>query len=435
MLNHLNLKYTPAQLEILFSNELAKFKVVTKGRRFGATKGIANGFIEWALDGVTPMLWVDTINGNIERYYERYFLPELKKLPREWYKWDVQKKLLKIRDSIIDFRSADAPESIEGFGYKKIFLNEAGIILKNNYLYSNAILPMLMDFPDSQLIAAGVPKGKYKKDGTKHKFYELWEKVELGEQGFWGKQYSSYDNPLLRPEDITEIIGEVSEAEADQEIFGRFVEVSGTNPFAHQYSKERHESTEAILSKDKNLTISIDFNLDPFAVTFHHIWRDIKGEHHWVVMEKAIKNASIDAMISYIKDNYSYWLPACLITGDSNGNNRQLSNSDQRSHFEALQIGLGLHKNQIRVPHDPTHATSRNDVNFFLIHYPDFKVNPQTCPETCKDMIRVQCDGFNSIIKSDRNNASQRADFLDTIRYGINTFQKQWIENERRRRK
>ena len=55
----------------------------------------------------------------------------------------------------------------------KIFLNEAGIILKNNYLYTNTILPMLMDYPDSQLIAAGVPKGKIKKDGTEHIFYTL----------------------------------------------------------------------------------------------------------------------------------------------------------------------------------------------------------------------------------------------------------------------
>lgn len=431
----LHLKYTPAQLEILFQNEQAKFKVITKGRRFGATKGFANGFIEWAFDGITPLLWVDTINGNIERYYERYFLPELKKIPSNWYKWDVQKKVLKIKDSIIDFRSADAPESIEGFGYKKIFLNEAGIILKNNYLYSNAILPMLMDYPDSQLIAAGVPKGKYKKDGSKHKFYELWENAENGTFGYWGKSYSSYDNPLLRPEDIKQIIDEVSPAEADQEIFGRFIEISGNNPFAHQYNKLIHESTSAVLSRDKTLTISIDFNLDPFAVTFHHIWRDLTGEHHHIVMEKAIPNGSMDAMINFIKDNFSYWLPACRVTGDSNGNNRNLAMSDQRSFFTSLQYGLNLNKNQITVPHDPTHATSRNDVNYYLTHHPDFKINPHTCPETCKDMSRVQVDAHGSIIKADRTNASQRADFLDTVRYAINTFQKQWIENDRRRRK
>jgi len=431
----LRLKYTPAQQEILFENTDAKFKVIPKGRRVGLTKGFCNGSIEWLLEGITPLLWVDTINGNIERYFERYFLPELKQLPTNWYKWDVQKKVLKIKDSIMDFRSADAPESIEGFGYKKIFLNEAGIILKNNYLYSNAILPMLLDYPDSQLIAAGVPKGKIKKDGTKHKFWELWESVLNNEPGYWGKTYSSYDNPLLRPEDIKQIEEEVSQAEASQEIFGQFIEISGSNPFAHQYNKQRHESNEAVLNKDRRLTISIDFNLDPFAVTFHHIWTDGKGSHHHIVMEKAINNGSLDAMIEYIKTNFGYWLPACQLTGDSNGNNRNLNMSDQRSFFTSLQLGLGLQKSQVNVPHDPTHATSRNDTNYFLLHYPDFKINPTLCPETCKDMIRVQSDAHGSIVKTDRNNISQRADFMDTVRYAINTFQKVWIENDRKRKK
>jgi len=433
--NQLRVSYTAAQEEILFDNLSAKFKVVPKGRRFGATRGVANGFIEWALDGVTPLLWVDTINGNIERYYERYFLPVLKQLPSTWWKWDVQKKVLKIKDSLIDFRSADAPESIEGFGYKKIFLNEAGIILKNNYLYSNAILPMLMDFSDSQLIAAGVPKGKIKKDGTNHKFYDLWKNVEDGVPGYWGKTYSSYDNPLLRPEDIKQIIDEVSEAESAQEIFGLFNEITGNNPFAHNYNKLLHESDKVFLDKTKPLVLSIDFNLSPFAITAHHIWRDNLGEHHHIVHEKAIENGSTDAMIAYIKENYGYWLPACRITGDSNGKNRQLNMPDQRSYFTSLQLGLGLQKSQVIVPHDPTHVVSRNDVNHFLLHYPDFKINPKTCPETSKDMVRVQVDAYLSIIKADRTNAAQRADFLDTVRYSINTFQKVWIENDRKRRK
>jgi hypothetical protein len=108
---------------------------------------------------------------------------------------------------------------------------------------------------------------------------------------------------------------------------------------------------------------------------------------------------------------------------------------DQRSYFTSLQLGLGLQKSQVIVPHDPTHVVSRNDVNHFLLHHPDFKINPKTCPETSKDMLRVQVNAYLEIMKADRNNAAQRADFLDTVRYVINTFQKVWIENDRKRRK
>ena len=74
----LNLTYTKAQNEIFFPEKEYKYNVVPKGRRFGATKGAANAFIEWAASGITPLLWVDTINGNIDRYFDRYFYPELK---------------------------------------------------------------------------------------------------------------------------------------------------------------------------------------------------------------------------------------------------------------------------------------------------------------------------------------------------------------------
>lgn len=426
---NLRLTYTQPQHEIFFENDDAKFKVIPKGRRFGFTRGAAHACIDWCLEGISPILWVDTINGNIERYYERYFQPILKQLPSGKWSWNQQKKVLKIYNSLIDFRSAEQPESIEGFGYKKIILNEAGIILRDNYLYSNAILPMMMDFSDSQLIAAGVPKGKIKKDGEKHKFYQLWENVIEKKVGYWGKSYTSYDNPLLTPDDINEIENEISLAEADQEIRGKFIDISGNNPFAHQYSKIKHESVEAVLRTDKSLIISIDFNINPFALTFHHKWEDLKGGHHHVVGEKAIDNGSVPAVIKYIKENYSPWLPSCKITGDASGKAREKSHEDLASFFIQIKRGLSLSESQIIVPPNPTHFRSRNDTNYVLLHYPDFKIHPTNCPETCRDMIRVQWDAQKeSIMKTNRQDVAQRADFLDTIRNFVNTFHKPWIE-------
>lgn len=428
----IELSYTPAQNEIFFENTNAKFKVIPKGRRVGITRGAAHAIIDWSVDQGGTMLWVDTINGNIDRYFDRYFSPALKQLPASVWNWNQQKKILRIYDTLTDFRSADSPESIEGFGYKKIFLNEAGIILKDDYLYSNAILPMMLDYPDSQLIAAGVPKGKLKKDGGTHKFYELWSKVESGEPGYWGKKYSTFDNPFLTKSDIETIISELSSAEERQEIYGEFLEAEITNPFAHQYSKEKHESLLAVEDKNKKLFIAIDFNLNPFAVSFEHIWRDLKGEHDHVFNEKAIENGSIKKMIDYIGDKYRYWLPTCSLTGDAGGKAGQLSDDNARSFFNQLKDGLGLHTTQIQVNSNPTHIQSRNDVNYFLLNYPDYKINPVNCPETCKDMVRVQCNSFGEIIKANRKDASQRGDFIDCRRYSINVWQKQWIENHRK---
>lgn len=217
---NLDLTYSKAQSLIFFESEaFGRYRIFPKGRRLGATRGAAHAFIEWMLEG-WPLLWGDTINGNIDRYVERYFEPVLRqhKIP---YGWHQQKRVLKVGRGYTDFRSADNPENWEGFGYKRVFLNEAGIILHNDYLYTNAVLPMLLDYPDSQLIAAGTPKLSQNKGLL---FKELWDKSQAGEPGYFGRRFTTYDNPWLGAAEIETLAAQIAAPERPQEIDGRFVE-------------------------------------------------------------------------------------------------------------------------------------------------------------------------------------------------------------------
>lgn len=207
----------------------------------------------------------------------------------------------------------------------------------------------------------------------------------------------------------------------------------GNNPFANHYNPSLHESESAKEDPTKKLFIVCDFNLNPFAFTFAHIWKDDKGEHHHIFNEVAFEGGSIPNAIEWIKQKYEYYLPTCSISGDHMGDNANMTQSDLASIFTQLQRGLGLSRSQVNVVNNPGHITSRNDVNYFLIHYPDFKINPRSCPNTSMDMRSVQCDIYGKIIKRDRKELSQRADFLDCVRYSVNTYQKPWIENHRKR--
>lgn len=429
----LDISYTEPQLEVYFQNQDCKYLIVPKGRRFGTTQGAAHAFIEYAIDGISPLLWVDTINGNIDRYFDRYFYPVLKQLPNNKWIFNRQKRELKIFNSIIDFRSADSPESIEGFGYKKIFLNEAGIILKNKYLYSNAILPMLLDYSDSQLIASGVPKGKFLKTGEKHKFYELYGRCIEGEKGYKLLQYTSFHNPLIQKEDIDNLGNSMSPQEYQQEIMGQFIDHHGENPFAHQFLDSRHTSSNPTYNTKSQLIISVDFNLNPFAVTFSHIWTDKDGYHDHQFDEAEIENGSIPAMADLINLRYKNSLPNCILTGDAMGNRGDISQRDNATLYLQLKRLLGLHDRQIQVSGNPTHENSRADVNYYLFHCPDFKIHKEKCPNTIRDMKSVQCDAFGSILKRDRKNINQRADYLDTIRYKIHNVCYRWIDQHQNR--
>jgi predicted phage terminase large subunit-like protein len=229
----IDIMYSDIQEDVFF-NCCAKRKVITKGRRVGFTKGCANYVIEELLKGESPLLWIDTIHGNIDRYIERYFYPVLKGVDKSRWKWKPKNKELVINGHICDFRSADRPENIEGFGYKKIIVNEAGIVLKNKYLWYNAILPMAIDY-GAEIIVGGTPKGK-KSKGEEHIFYTLYKKcIPFNE---WKKlpeedrkthknvsfKFSTYDNPFVSEEEIEEIVSEVSSTVAAQEIYGDFTD-------------------------------------------------------------------------------------------------------------------------------------------------------------------------------------------------------------------
>lgn len=370
------------------------------------------------------MLWVDTINGNIDRYYERYFLPALMQVKKKYWDWNQQKRLLKINGSLIDFRSADAPEAIEGFGYKKIFLNEAGIILKDDYLYSHAILPMLLDFPDSQLIAGGVPKGIHKKNGSKHKFFELFERATNEEPGFRTLHYTSYDNPLIPKAEIDALIKQMTPQEAQQEIFGEFIEYSGNSPYAHNFVPAKHEGSVA-RDTHKQIFVSIDFNMNPFAAIFAHKWRDNTGEHLHVFDEIEIQNGSTDKLIEVIVERYRNAIPTMQITGDYTGKKRQQGLPDLASQWLQIERGLGkygLRASQLNLKANPFHSNARNDVNYFLYHFTDLKINPVKCVNLCRDMRIVQVDNFGEIIKHSRTDASQRADYMDCFIYLVSNF-------------
>ncbi len=113
------------------------------------------------------------------------------------------------------------------------------------------------------------------------------------------------------------------------------------------------------------------------------------------------------------------------------GNRGEISQRDNASLYIQLQRGLGLASAQLKVPGNPTHENSRADCNFFLHNFPDFKVNPDACPNLARDMRVVQCDAFGSIIKKNRKDISQLADHIDCLRYFINTFLKEWIMKTR----
>jgi len=204
-------------------------------------------------------------------------------------------------------------------------------------------------------------------------------------------------------------------------------EATTTNPFAHQFSMEHHVSEKAIFRPDIPITISVDFNINPFAVTFAHAFQGLDGKYKDHTFDEAdIDDGSLPAMIDLIRQRYGKYLHAATLTGDAMGASRDISQRDNASYYIQLARGLGLSDHQVQVPANPTHRNSRSDVNYLLHQAREegsqFEVlfHPVNAKESIRDLRSVRCDNKGKIIKAQRLDPSQRADYLDTIRYRIN---------------
>lgn len=199
---------------------------------------------------------------------------------------------------------------------------------------------------------------------------------------------------------------------------------SATNPFLYALDPTYH-FTECQFDARYPLIISIDFNLNPFCVTFSQAWRDEAGLHFTTFDEMTIENGSLQEMAYQIKNRYGRQLLTCKLTGDAMGNQRNISQADNASNYETLRRLLGLRQGQIMANSNPTHEMSRNDCNYLLnislIPHEKYKVliSPSRCPLLCQDMRTVQCNEKGEMIKKNRTIESQRADLIDTWRYTV----------------
>lgn len=207
----------------------------------------------------------------------------------------------------------------------------------------------------------------------------------------------------------------------------------GDSPFATQWNDNKHIGAIAEYDVKKQLIIEIDFNLNPFAVTFSHFFNDERGVHGWVFDEAEIKHGSIPAMAELIISRYKNSLPNAIITGDAMGKRGDISQRDNATLYLQLLRLLGMRESQLKVSNNPTHENSRADVNYVLYNFPDFKINPK-CVNTIRDMRNVQVDAFGSILKKDRKDVNQRADYIDTIRYLIHNIYYKWIDAHQRKK-
>lgn len=249
----------------------------------------------------------------------------------------------------------------------------------------------------------------------------------------------SDDNPHNDAAYLANLAASMPPLDYDRFVRGNWDALRADNAFADEYDEARHVHAAAVLRPGVPLVISVDWNLNPFGVTFGHVWRDAAGWHSWTFDEAEIPNGSVPKMAALIRERYAAHLPTAWLTGDRGGTAGNLAHFDNASFFTQLRQLLGLREAQLRVPPNPTHDRSRLDCNYLLWKSKtpssglEVLIAPG-CRGLRRDLASVQCDTTGErvqIRKRNRADPSQRADLLDCWRYQVNTFLREELERHR----
>lgn len=189
-----------------------KYVCIRTARRSFKTLGGTRWMIEELLEEQRSGLWVDTTHPNIEKYLSRNFQPLLKDYWSK-FKWNQQKKILTFPNgSYIDFGSAQRSELLEGFEYDRVFINEAGIVLKKSGIWENTLFPMTKK-DTCKVRLVGTPK-------SKNMFHALSKR-------YTDIHYTIYDSPYYTEEQRKQIKKSLSAEAFRQEYLAEFLEGAG----------------------------------------------------------------------------------------------------------------------------------------------------------------------------------------------------------------
>lgn len=192
-----------------------KFTCIAAGRQTGKTYNAVIWIMTQLLTNPNKKgLWVDTVQGNLDRYVDRYFRTIFSQI-WDLVKYDKILKLIKLNNgSYLDLRSAERPENMQGFNYDYVVLNEAGIILKDEQLWYNTILPMTQN---AAVKIIGTPKGQ-----------NLFHKLYHTNHNDWiSYRFTCFDSPYWDKEKLENVQMQVPEDVFKQEFLGEFLENEG----------------------------------------------------------------------------------------------------------------------------------------------------------------------------------------------------------------
>ena len=227
----LNIELLPWQQELWTDD--TRFQVIAAGRRSGKSRYAAWKMIIHALsEGKGGVFYVAPTQGQARDIMWGLLLDLAHPVIKSSHINNLQITL--INGAIISLKGADRPETMRGISLKYLVMDEYADMKPE--VFEQILRPALADQKGSALFI-GTPMGR-------NHFYELYKYAELSDDPTYKAwHFTSYDNPLLDPDEI-EIAKKSMSSHAFRQEFMASFEAKGSEMFKEQWVKFSDDEME-----------------------------------------------------------------------------------------------------------------------------------------------------------------------------------------------
>jgi predicted phage terminase large subunit-like protein len=311
-MTELNVKLLPWQQTVY--NSPVRFKVVAAGRRCGKSRLAAWLLIINALQAKSGhVFYVAPTQGQARDIMWGLLLDLAHPIISSSHVNNMQIKL--INGASISLKGSDRPDTMRGVSLKYLVLDEYADMKPS--VWEEVLRPALAD-QKGECLFIGTPKGR-------NHFYELYKYAELSDDPTYAAwHFTSYDNPLLDPNEIDTAKNSMSSYAFRQEFMASF-EALGSEIFKEQWVKFNNEEPDE---------------------GEYYIAVDLAGFADVAVATKAKTRKLDQTAIAIVKANTEGWWVADIIYG------RWDIKKTAQKIFEAVRayqpVAVGIEKGALR---------------------------------------------------------------------------------------
>lgn len=320
--------------------------------------------------------------------------------------------------AVIWFKSAEKPDNLFGEDVYGVVIDEATRMREEAWF---AIRSTLTATNGPVKIIGNVK-------GTSNWAYRLARDAEKGKENWGYFKITAADAVAAKILDQAEI--EDAEATLPRgvflELYYGIPNENASDRFCYSFMKDKHVG-RCSLNMEHTIYASFDFNYNPICVSLIQFYNNTI----WVPKVLKLENSNIYSLCQAIKSTiprFDDQLHMMLVTGDATGSSHSALVKDNLNYYRIIRQELGLGASQFKVPSiNPKLEENQVLVNAILEHC-NVQMDPDGASKLIYDCDYVKIGIDKKIIKTDRDDPMQQADALDTFRYYLNRFHKDFLK-------